>query len=164
MRDIIVRPAAWDDLQAIVDITNHYIRTSTCTMKEREEDLDAARERFPLRGERYPLLVAEIGKEVVGWGDLTAHSERTAYRFTVHDAVYVRDDMRRQGIGTVILNALISAAKGLGYHSMIAVIAAPQTPSIGLHHKLGFRDVAHLEQVGFKFEQWVDVMNLQLMF
>jgi phosphinothricin acetyltransferase len=163
MQDITVRLASENDLQAIADITNHYIRTSTCTMKEREETLDAMRERFHGRDARYPLFVAEANGEVVGWGDLTPHSERTAYRFTVHDALYVRDDMRGQGVGTALLTVLVSAARELGHHSIVAVIASSQPPSIALHHKFGFKDVAHLQQVGFKFGQWVDVVNLQLL-
>lgn len=163
MSDIVVRRATESDLQAIADITNHYIRTSPCTMKEWEERVDDLRERYRAAGGRYPLFVAEVDGEVLGWGDLTAHSERSAYRYTVHDAVYVRDDKREQGIGTALLTVLISTARELGYHSMIAVITASQTPSVELHHKFGFKDAGRLQQVGLKFGQWMDVIYLQLL-
>jgi phosphinothricin acetyltransferase len=107
-------------------------------------------------------LVAVRGNEVVGWGALTPHSERSAYRFTVHDAVYVREDLRGEGIGSAILTSLTATARELGYHSMVAVIGAAQTASLGLHHKFGFKNAGYLKEVGFKFGQWVDVVDLQL--
>lgn len=47
-------------------------------------------------------------------------------------------------------------------HSTIGGIALPNEPSVGLHEHLGFKKVAHFEQVGFKQERWVDVGYWQL--
>jgi phosphinothricin acetyltransferase len=163
MSALMVRPALPEDVDAVVAITNHYIRHSLCIMKEQDKDVEERSEWLERYGDRYPLVVALSDWEVVGWGALTPHSERTAYRYTVHDAVYVREDRRGQGIGTTILRDLVSKAKELGYHSVIAVIGASQPASLALHRKFGFKDVAYLEQVGFKFGQWVDVVHLQLM-
>ena len=57
---------------------------------------------------------------------------------------------------------LIAKARDLGYHSVVAVVGASQTASLGLHHKFGFQDAGYLKEVGFKFGQWVDVVDLQL--
>lgn len=77
--------------------------------------------------------------------------------------VYVREDCKGRGIGSTLLNKSIATAKNLGYRSIIAVIASDQPSSITLHHKYGFKMVAHLHQVGFKLGQWIDVVYLQLL-
>ena len=41
-------------------------------------------------------------------------------------------------------------------------IALPNEASVGLHEKLGFKKVAHFNEVGFKFDQWIDVGYWQL--
>ena len=41
-------------------------------------------------------------------------------------------------------------------------IAFPNQASVALHEKLGFKKVAHFEQVGFKFKRWIDVGYWQL--
>jgi phosphinothricin acetyltransferase len=43
---------------------------------------------------------------------------------------------------------------------MCAPIAAAAV-SIGLHRSLGFQEVAHLHEVGFKFGRWLDLKFLQ---
>ena len=42
-------------------------------------------------------------------------------------------------------------------------IALPNAPSVALHERLGFRKVAHFEQVGHKLGRWVDVGYWQLL-
>lgn len=163
MSDIILRLATQQDVQAMVDITNHYIQSSTCIMKEKDETDEERSSMLSGNGNGYPTFVAILSGEIVGWGGLAPHSERSVYRFTVNDAIYVRKDMTGHGIGSAILEKLIVVAKELGYHSMIAVIASDQERSILLHNKFGFTKVAHLYQVGFKFGRWTDVVQMQLM-
>jgi L-amino acid N-acyltransferase YncA len=52
---------------------------------------------------------------------------------------------------------LIDAVQTLGQHSVIGGVALPNPASVALHEKLGFRKVAHFEQVGWKFNRWIDV-------
>ncbi len=163
MNDSTIRQVRQEDLHAVVEITNHYIRNSSCIMKERDERIGERSAWLMEKGDRYPLYVAVRDDEVVGWGGLSPHSERTAYRHTVHDAVYVRHDLRGQGIGSALLERLTSVAKELRYHSIIAVVVSDNPAPIALHHRYGFRDAGCLRQVGHKFGQWIDVMNLQLM-
>jgi len=157
-----VRTATPADLPAINDIYNHYVRNSTCTYQETPESLDDRREWFAAHGARYPIIVAEIGGEVVGWGSLSPWQKRSAYRYSVENSVYVRHDMHRRGIGSAILGELIARARALGYHAIIAGADAEQAASLALHRKFGFVDCARLREVGFKFGRWLDVIYLQL--
>jgi len=100
---------------------------------------------------------------VVGWGSLSKFRERAAYAPTVEGSVYIRHDCHRQGLGRMILLDLIERARAAGYHSLIGGVDAEQTASIALQESLGFQRVAHLKQVGYKFDRWLDVIYLQLM-
>jgi phosphinothricin acetyltransferase len=110
-----------------------------------------------------PIVVAESRERVAGWGALG--SFRTAYTLagTLEDSVYVHHDYLRQGIGSRLLTELIAAARRKGLHSILANISADQTASIRLHEKFGFQKVAHLRQVGQKFNQWFDAVYMQLL-
>ena len=45
---------------------------------------------------------------------------------------------------------------------MIAVIGdSAQIPSIELHRALGFRLIGAIENVGFKFDRWLDTVLMQ---
>lgn len=46
----------------------------------------------------------------------------------------------------------------------IGGIALPNEASVRLHEKLGVHKVAHFEQVGWKFQKWIDVGYWQLIF
>jgi L-amino acid N-acyltransferase YncA len=48
-------------------------------------------------------------------------------------------------------------------HSIVAGVEASNAASIAMHEKFGFRQVALLPQVGFKFGRWLDLAYLQLL-
>jgi phosphinothricin acetyltransferase len=60
-------------------------------------------------------------------------------------------------VGSKLYQALVGDLRGRSMHSLIGGIALPNAASVALHEKFGFRKVAHFEQVGWKFKQWIDV-------
>jgi L-amino acid N-acyltransferase len=44
---------------------------------------------------------------------------------------------------------------------MIGAIDASNDGSIKFHGRLGFREVAHFREVGFKFGRWLDLVFMQ---
>ena len=57
----------------------------------------------------------------------------------------------------MLYRELLSILQGLDTHAVIGGIALPNDASVALHQKFGFEKVAHFQQVGFKFSQWIDV-------
>jgi len=163
MPDLLIRLATESDLAAINDIYNWYVPRSTCTYQEVDETIDARRAWFRHHGPRYPVTVAVRNGEVVGWGSLSDYRERSAYRFTCENSVYVRHDCHNQGVGSALLADLIERAKAFGFHTIIAGADAEQTASLALHAKFGFVECGRQKQVGYKFERWLDVVFMQLM-
>lgn len=163
MPAITLRPATESDLVAINGIYNHYVLHSTCTYQEEPEPLDARRQWFSRHGDRHPVIVAEAGGQVIGWGSLSAYHARSAYGHTVENSVYVHHRHHRHGIGSRLLEELIVRARKLGYHAIIASIDGDQAASIALHAKHHFEKVGHFKQVGFKFNRWLDVVYMELM-
>ncbi|MGH8166642.1 MAG: GNAT family N-acetyltransferase, partial [Woeseiaceae bacterium] len=88
---------------------------------------------------------------------------RCAYRFSVESTVYLDPDRTGRGVGKRLYAALIDAIRDLSMRAVIGGIALPNEPSIRLHERLGFRKVAHFEQVGFKHDRWIDVGYWQLL-
>lgn len=158
---VLVRRATIADLARINDIYNEYVRTSTSTYQEEPETMDGRRTWFDRHGLEYPVTVADIDGAVVGWAALSRFHPRSAYRYTVEDAVYVDPAWQRRGVGTALLRDLISRARLIGYQTIIATVDAQQDASLALHVSLGFETSGRLRQVGYKFGRWLDVIYLQ---
>jgi len=135
----------------------------TCTYQTEPDSLVEREAWLARHGQAHPVLVAEQGGEVLAWGALSAFHPRAGYRFSVEDSLYVRHDQQRRGIGKALLAELLEAARGLGHHTVIALISAEKVGSIALHEGFGFTRTANLREVGYKFQTWLDVAFLQLM-
>jgi phosphinothricin acetyltransferase len=158
-----IRPATEADLTAINDIYNHYVLHSTCTYQEEPSTPDERRAWFAAHSSLHPIVVYEEAGQILGWASLSRFHPRSAYRNTVENSVYVRPEVHRRGIGSLLLAHTIAQARDLGHRTILALIDAEQQPSIALHLKFGFQQVAHLRQVGFKLGRWLDVVYLQLL-
>jgi L-amino acid N-acyltransferase YncA len=157
-----IRPAVESDLPAINDIYNYYVLHSTCTYQEEPEIMEDRRQWFHHHSDQHPVIVAMEGEQVVGWGSLSPYHERSAYRFTVENSVYVHHQYFRRGIGSVLLQELIVHSRKLGHRVIIAGIDGEQAASVALHAKFHFERAGHLKGVGFKFGRWLDVIYMQL--
>ena len=113
--------------------------------------------------EKLPWLVAERNGEVAGYAYASKWKGRCAYRYSVETTVYVEKEAVGHGIGRLLYADLLAALRALSLHVAIGGIALPNERSVRLHEALGFRKVAHFEQVGFKLERWVDVGYWQKM-
>ena len=157
MRQRLIRPAAPNDAADIAAIYNHYIERSVVTFEETPVDAAEMAARIDKAGSRYPWLVAEADKRVIGYAYGTEWKPRSAYRNTVETSVYLSPAHQGQGVGEELYSRLIEQLRADGFHCALGGIALPNDASVSLHEKLGFRKVGELEQVGFKFEQWVNV-------
>ena len=136
---------------------------STATFEEEDVTEDEMRIRIKQITRRFPWLVYEVANELKGYAYATDWKSRSAYRYSAETTVYIKSDFTGKGIGFLLYQQLISAMKGLSYHSLVGGIALPNNSSIALHEKLNFKKVAHFQQIGFKLDQWVDVGYWQLL-
>ena len=125
------------------------------TLTQREEWF----EHFTRRN--FPVVVAEHGSVVVGWGSLGPHQERAGFRFTGSLAVYVVRTHRRCGIGGELVEALLSAGRERKIHVVVAAIDSRNEASLKLHTKYGFVEAGVFQEVGCKFGEWRDVVYMQ---
>src|SRR5216117_2225879 len=100
----LIRLANATDLPVINDIYNYYVLCSTCTYQLEPETL-ASREGWFAHHppDRYPVTVAEVNGEVVGWGSLSKFRDRAAYDGSVEASVYIHQDHHRRGLGRALL-------------------------------------------------------------
>src|SRR5947209_19690804 len=114
-------------------------------------------ERIRTTMQSYPWLVAELGRETVGFAYGSRHRERPGYRWAVDVTVYVADGHRGQGIGTVLYRRLLPTLARQGYFIACAGIALPNPASVALHESLGFQLVGVYQHIGWKAGAWRDV-------
>jgi phosphinothricin acetyltransferase len=110
----------------------------------------------------FPVIVAELYGNVVGFGMYSEFRFREAYKFTVEHSVYVNQDFHGIGIGKLLLQELIVLAKKQKLHTMIAVIDAENQSSVEFHEKFGFKTVGIVKESGYKFDRWLDSVFMQL--
>lgn len=143
-------------------IYNDVIRTTTAVYAEEEVSLANREAWFDAKAASgFPVLVAQDDSGVLGFGTFGEFRAWPCYRYSVEHSVHVRADCRGRGIGRALILALLDAAAGRHKHVMIGGIDADNAVSIGLHRSLGFREVAHLHEVGYKFGRWLDLKFLQ---
>lgn len=106
-------------------------------------------------------FVAVSGERVLGWVAVSAVSSRCAYAGVVEHSVYVHPAARGQGIGRLLLDALISSTEAAGIWTIQSGILPENTASIALHHAAGFRIVGTRERFGRQHGNWRDILLLE---
>jgi phosphinothricin acetyltransferase len=161
----LIRDFAPEDAAQMARIYASYVETTAFTFEEEApSQTEMALRMEKVRQAGLPCLVAEAGGGMAGYAYAAPFHTRSAYRFTVENSVYVARERAREGIGTLLMQALIAECAGRGLRQMIARIGDRENiPSIRLHEKLGFRRVGELSAVGFKFGRWLDVVEMQLL-
>jgi phosphinothricin acetyltransferase len=163
MDKLQVVPAVDADLPYIAAIYGHHVLTGTGTFEtEPPSTEDFASRRSSGLAAGYSWLVARDATGVLGFAYYGPFRPRSAYRWTVEDSVYIRDDVRGQGVGGALLSALVNGAEAAGYRQMFALIGdSANTGSIAVHARLGFTQTGIMRAAGLKFGRWLDVVIMQ---
>jgi phosphinothricin acetyltransferase len=162
MSTLMIREATSDDAEAIRLIYNHEVENETSTMDLVPRTLETQREWIAARSGAFCAVIAvDSSGTVLGFGALSEYKDRSGYRSTVENSVYVRRDVARRGIGKQILLHLLETATVSGFHSVIARIEAQSLASRGLHSSCGFELVGIEKQVARKFGKWLDIAVMQ---
>jgi phosphinothricin acetyltransferase len=158
-----IRSATAEDIPQIQGIYAHHVLTGTGTFEETPpsiEDMHLRHQGGIERGGAW--IVATDATELLGYAYYAQIRDRSAYRFCAEDSIYVREDVRGQGVGKALVSELLSLAEAAGFRQMIAVIGdSENVGSIGVHSSLGFRRVGVLHAVGWKFGRWLDAVYMQ---
>ena len=160
---VVLRPYTSRDAPALTAIYAHYVATSTVTFDTEPPLESKMRDKFDaMVAQNHPVIVAEREGTVLGFAYASTYRDRPAYRFTCEDTLYLAPAATGLGIGSRLLEQLITDASACGFYQMIAVIEASAIPSVGLHEKFDFTVRGRYPGLGFKFDRWLDIVHMQL--
>ncbi len=153
----MIRPVQLSDAPQLAEMYNYYIRETTSTIELEEITIADFEARIKKITSKFPYIVWEEKGEILGYACANTFRERAGYRFTVETSVYLRKDQFGKQLGTALYTELMRLIKEQGFHRAIGGLTLPNPASERFHEKLGFKKVAHFDQVGRKFDQWYDV-------
>ena len=162
--EIIVRPSTEADAAAMIAIYTGYVThglNRDAPFEPMQSD-DIKRRRKNMQKHRLPHLVAELDGVVIGYAYAVPFRKRPAYRYCVKHSIYVHEEpsaRRRRP------KAAAGPDRGLRRRRLPAddrlCRFRKSGPSLNLHEACGFRRVAYLEGIGFRFGRWTDSVMMQ---
>lgn len=162
--NILLREATENDLPAILAIYNHVIINTTAVYSDKPHTMQMRLDWYNERvTHKFPVFIADADGVVAGFSSFGHFRAWPCYRYTVEVSVYVDEAYRGRGISKQLSLALIERAREMNIHAVIAGISADNEVSIKLHQTLGYREVAHFKEVGYKFERWLDLKFFELL-
>jgi phosphinothricin acetyltransferase len=156
-----IRTACESDLLEILDIYNHTVVNTTATFDVTPRSVEAQEAWFLEHVPPHPAIVWEEEGRVVGWASLSPYASRCAYRFAGEASVYVAPHARRSGIGEGLLREVIRLGAENGLHTIVGLVTEENAASRALAEKVGLRQAGILEEVGYKFDRWLNVIIYQ---
>lgn len=162
--NVRIRRAVDGDLSGIAAIYAHEIANSVATFDLEPPTRSYWEQRLAGGQPGNHLLVAvDVDDDVVGYAYSWSYRPRPAYFLTRETSIYLDPSVRGQGIGRLLYPALLETMAASGVHTAVALVAQPNPASVALHKACGFEHVGSMREVGYKFDQWVDVEWYQRM-
>ena len=153
----MIRTVSQKDAEELCKIYNYYVLNTIVTFEEESVQLEDMLQRIDGITQKLPWIVYEENNHIVGYAYASKWKSRCAYKHSVESTVYLKNGANGNGIGSLLYQELMNQLKVKNIHAAIGGIALPNDASIALHEKLGFEKVAQFREVGYKFDQWIDV-------
>jgi phosphinothricin acetyltransferase len=155
-----IRPAELADLPAIVELYNHYVRSTAATFEiaeVRPEDKSGWFHEHGASGPHRMLVAVDAAGGVIGWATTSPFRPRAAYRTTVESSIYLHPAAVGRGVGSQLYGALFDSIRNEDLERIVAGISLPNPGSVALHRRFGFQPVGVFTRVGRKFDRYWDV-------
>lgn len=107
------------------------------------------------------FVATDSDGHVMGWAAAAPVSSRCVHAGVIELSVYVAEHARGQGIGTLLLQSLISSSENAGIWTLQSQVFPENTATLALHHRAGFRVVGVRERHGRHHGHWRDVILLE---
>lgn len=153
-----IRPLEPSDWMAVQAIYADGVASGDATFETRIpswEEWDAA---------RLPAcrLVAEDAPGPVGFAALSPASKRPVYAGVGEVMVYVAERARGQGVGGMLMAALVRASEEAGLWTLQASIFPENEASIRAHERVGFRVMGYRERIArFHDGRWRNTVLME---
>ncbi|MEE4189810.1 MAG: N-acetyltransferase family protein [Roseobacter sp.] len=157
----MIRPAQKSDAPDIAWLWNRMIRDTLATFTTIEKtvsDVEAI-----VKARQGSFWVYEAAERIAGFATFGPFRAGPGYAATCEHSVIVAPHAARSGIGSALMEALCTAARGQGLHVMVAAISSANPAAVAFHANLGFVEVGRMPQVGRKSGQFLDLILMQKM-
>lgn len=158
---LVIRRARPEDAAAIAEIYTQGILERIATFEAEPRTPEMMLAWLAEHDERHLVLVAEQAGRVLGWASISSYRPRACYAGVGEFSIYLHRDARGQGIGKVLLSALIDEARRLGYWKLLSRVFPFNTASRRLCAALGFREVGIYEKHAKLDGRWLDVVIVE---
>lgn len=162
---IKIRVARLTDAPRLVEIYRPYVEKTAITFEYDVPSVEEFRGRMADTLKDYPYIVAEKDGQVVGYAYLSAFVGRKAYSWSAETSIYVATDIRHEGVGGALYQAIEKISHLMGITNLNACIGYPRgkdqyltTNSPDFHAHVGYRMVGKFNQCGYKFGHWYDMV------
>ncbi len=160
--NIQIREALSEDLSSIVEIYNQGVKDGTANSDLNSFTSDEKKVWFESHTQRYPIWVAEVYDEVIGWTDLSPYEKKKCFHKSASISTYVLKKYRGYGIGSKLRQHLIKKSKELGFHTLVNRVFASNKSSIELAKKFNFKLVGRMHNLVHKDNKYEDCVFFQL--
>jgi len=159
-----IRPAEPVDATSIATIYNQGIEERSSTFETTPRNPDDMLERLQTH-DRYPVLVMlDEHDQVVGWASLSGYRDRACYEGIADFSIYMSREVRGQGMGKRLLQALLKEAEARGFWKILSRIFTSNQASLALCEASGFRQVGVYEKHACLDGRWIDCAIVERLF
>ncbi len=166
--DYKIRTATEDDAAALLEIYDYYVRETAITFEYDTPSLEEFKDRIRNIREKFPYLVIEQGKEILGYAYASSFHPRAAYQWCVEMTIYIDKDVRRGGLGRMLYTELERQLKDMGILNLYACIGYPDEEdehltfdSVHFHEKMGYKLNGKFTKCGYKFNRWYNMVWME---
>jgi L-amino acid N-acyltransferase YncA len=154
---VTIRPMTIEDWIPVAEIYRQGIETRNATFETEIPTWD----KWDSSHLKSCRIVASAVNTTVAWAALVPVSKRKVYSGVAEISIYVSNKYKGQGIGTRLLEKLITESEKEGFWTLQAVIFPENIASLKIHQDLGFRKVGFREKIGKMDGNWRDTILLE---
>lgn len=154
MEIINMEPNHWQDVK---DIYEKGIATGHATFQTNAP----AWEEWDVSHLKNCRLIALSNGKITGWAALSPISSRCVYSGVAEVSVYIDPSLSGKGIGSLLLQELISKSEKEGIWTLQSGIFPENITSIKIHEKMGFRTLGIREKIGKQHGIWRDTVLME---
>lgn len=165
---VIIRAATMSDAAEILEIYAPYVKKTAITFEYDVPSLEEFTGRIQKTLQKYPYIVAEKDKEILGYAYTGAFVGRAAYDWSVEVTIYLKENKRKTGEGKRLYTALEEISKAQNIINLNACVGYPEVEdeyltknSAQFHAHLGYRMVGEFHKCGYKFGRWYNMVWME---